>query len=386
LIPLLQAEARRVQRELESEMRELQARDRAISQTINGLNQRNQQLSEITRRYTDLQRELEIATKNLNQFLSKREALSIDVAQSESPWELLTAPNQPVASSASIKQNLVLGTALGLLLGIGVALALDRFRDVLYTNREIQEVAGLPFLGTIPFDQALAKREDSKLSILPASMKLLHRNSSYEKIAFPGIESFRALYTNFRLLNPDAPVRSMVISSAIPGEGKSTVAFHLARAAAAMGKHVLLVDTDLRSPNLYPSMVSLGLTDLINQPDLDVNQIIQQSQLEESLFFLPSGQVPPDPSKLLASAKMQHVMEELQSQFELVIYDTTILNGFPDARLLAAATNGLVLVTGLGKLKRSMLEETMENLKVSRTPVLGMVVNGDKNLSWNLYN
>jgi Mrp family chromosome partitioning ATPase len=133
-------------------------------------------------------------------------------------------------------------------------------------------------------------------------------------------------------------------------------------------------------------MVSLGLTDLINQPDLDVNQIIQQSQLEESLFFLPSGQVPPDPSKLLASAKMQHVMEELQSQFELVIYDTTILNGFPDARLLAAATNGLVLVTGLGKLKRSMLEETMENLKVSRTPVLGMVVNGDKNLSWNLYN
>ena len=385
LIPLLEAEAQRVHRGVESEIRELQARDRAISQTITGLNQRIKQLSEITRQYTDLQRELEIATKNLNQFLTKREALSIDMAQSESPWELLTAPNQPIASSASVKRNLVLGTGIGLLLGIGTALALDRFRDLLYTTREIQEAAGLPFLGTIPFDQALAKADDSNLGILPASLKLLHRNSTFENLASPSIESFRALYTNFRLLNPDAPVRSIVISSAIPGEGKSTVAFHLAKAAAAMGRHVLLVDTDLRSPNLHRSMEFLGLTDLINQPDLEVNQIIQQSQLEESLFILPSGQIPPDPSKLLASERMQHIMEKLQSQFELVIYDTTILNGFPDAHLLATTTNGMVLVTGIGKLKRSLLEETMENLKVSHTPVLGMVVNGDKHLSLNLY-
>jgi Mrp family chromosome partitioning ATPase len=82
---------------------------------------------------------------------------------------------------------------------------------------------------------------------------------------------------------------------------------------------------------------------------------------------------------------MQHVMEQLQSEFELVIYDTTILTGFTDAHLLATATDGLVLVTGVGKLKRSILEETIEKLKVSRTPLLGIVVNGDKNLSVHLY-
>ena len=386
LIPLLEAEAQRVQRGVESEMRELQARERAIGQTITGLNQRSKQLSEITRRYTDLQRELEIASENLNQFLTKREALSIDVAQSESPWELLTPPSEPVASVASIQRNLVLGTALGLLLGIGVALAMDRFRNLLHSTRDIQEVASLPLLGSIPFDKVLAKIDDANLSLLPASLKLLNRdNSAFEELPSPAIESFRSLYTNFRLLNPDSPVRSLVVSSATLGEGKSTVAFHLARAAAAMGKRVLLVDTDLRRSNLNRTRDSLGLTDLIHQPDLDVNQVIQQSQLEESLFILPSGQIPPDPSRLLASEKMQHVMEKLQSQFELVIYDTTILTGFTDAHLLATATDGLVLVTGLGKLKRSLLEETMEKLKLSRTPLLGVVVNGDKNLSMHLY-
>ena len=386
LIPLLEGEAQRVQRGVESEVRELQARDRALGETIQGLNQRSKQLSQMTRQYTDLQRELEIASDNLSQFLTKREALSVDVAQSDSPWELLTPPSEPVASVASIQRNLVLGTALGLLLGIGVALAVDRFRNLLHSTRDIQEAVALPLLGTIPFDKVLAKIDDANLSLLPGSSKLLNHNSSILKeLAPPAIESFRSLYTNFRLLNPDSPVRSFVVSSAMLGEGKSTIAFHLARAAAAMGKRVLLVDTDLRRSKRDRPTESLGLTDLIHQSDLEVNQVIEQSQLEESLFILPSGQLPPDPSRLLASEKMQHVMEQLQSEFELVIYDTTILTGFTDAHLLATATDGLVLVTGVGKLKRSILEETIEKLKVSRTPLLGIVVNGDKNLSVHLY-
>lgn len=390
LVPLLRAEAQRAQREVESQIRELQARDRALGQTIARLNRQSKELSETTRQYTDLQRELEIASNNLNQFLTKREALGIDLAQSESPWEVLTPPNDPMASSASVTRNLVLGSTLGLLLGIGAALSLDRLRDLLHSTKDIQTVTRLPLLGSIPYDKVLVMRDDAAVkSLQPASSRLLNQSQSFLEKTSVAVESFRSIYTNLRLLNPDVPIQSIVVSSSIPGEGKSTVSTHLAEAAAAMGRRVLLVDADLRKtkPN-YPAERTnpLGLTNLIDQENLEVEQVLQQSSVEDNLFFLSSGHLPPDPSKLLASEKMQRLMTDLQSQFELIIYDATILSGFTDAYLLAPATDGLVLVTGMGKLKQSMLEETMQKLKVSRTPILGIVVNGDKNISVeNLY-
>jgi len=390
LVPLLRAEAQRAQREVESQIRELQARDRALGQTIARLNRQSKELSETTRRYTDLQRELEIASNNLNQFLTKREALGIDLAQSESPWEVLTPPDDPMASSASVTRNLVLGSTLGLLLGIGAALSLDRLRDLLHSTKDIQTVTRLPLLGSIPYDKVLVMRDDAAVkSLQPASSRLLNQSQSFLEKTSVAVESFRSIYTNLRLLNPDLPIQSIVVSSSIPGEGKSTISTHLAEAAAAMGRRVLLVDADLRKtkPN-YPAERTnpLGLTNLIDQENLEVEQVIQQSSVEDNLFFLSSGHLPPDPSKLLASEKMQRLMTDLQSQFELIIYDATILSGFTDAYLLAPATDGLVLVTGMGKLKQSMLEETMQKLKVSRTPILGIVVNGDKNISVeNLY-
>jgi len=295
-----------------------------------------------------------------------------------------------MASSASVTRNLVLGSTLGLLLGIGAALSLDRLRDLLHSTKDIQTVTRLPLLGSIPYDKVLVMRDDAAVkSLQPASSRLLNQSQSFLEKTSVAVESFRSIYTNLRLLNPDLPIQSIVVSSSIPGEGKSTISTHLAEAAAAMGRRVLLVDADLRKtkPN-YPAERTnpLGLTNLIDQENLEVEQVIQQSSVEDNLFFLSSGHLPPDPSKLLASEKMQRLMTDLQSQFELIIYDATILSGFTDAYLLAPATDGLVLVTGMGKLKQSMLEETMQKLKVSRTPILGIVVNGDKNISVeNLY-
>ncbi|MDR9403711.1 MAG: polysaccharide biosynthesis tyrosine autokinase, partial [Halothece sp. Uz-M2-17] len=383
---LLRAEAERAKREVESDIRALEARDRALGQTITRLNERSRQLSQTTRQYTDLQRELEIASNNLNQFLTKREALGIDVAQSESPWEVLTPPNNPVAVSASVPKNVALGSLLGLLLGTSLAITIDRLRDLVHSTKDIQVLTGLPLLGTIPFDRGLATKSHSTLSLPEGNFLSSAEDSESSLAKMPEtVEFFRSTYTNIRLLNPDLPVGSVVVSSAIPGEGKSTVSTHLAKAAAAMGRRVLLVDADLRRSKPEHSQEALGLTHLIDQADLEINQVIQQSPLEDNLFFLPSGHIPPDPSKVLASEKMQALMTKLENQFELVIYDGTILTGFTDAHLLASSTNGLVLVTGMGKLKRSLLEETIQQLKISRTPVLGIVVNGDKNLSLNLY-
>ena len=386
LLPLLHREEQRVAREIASRIRDLEARNQILTKTLERLNQQVKQLSVITREYTDIERELLIATDNLNQFLAKREALQIDVAQREVPWQLLAPLSKPQPSSASVKKNLVLGTILGLLLGLGAALAVDKLRNILYTSKEIKDITGLPLLGVIPFKKELEEftlAEDVTVSIQQAESKLELGNGHKPKRypTSPFFEAFRSLYTNICLLSPDSPTRSLAISSAAPAEGKSTVAIHLAQAAAAMGQRVLLVDTDLRHPNLHNRLELMnmrGLTNIISTENLDFNNVILRSPLEDNLFVLTAGSVPPDPIRFLASQKMKDLMEQLQVAFDLVIYDAPPLLGLADVPLLAAQTNGVVLVAGLGKLKRSLLEQTLDELKVSGTPILGVVANGSQ--------
>ena len=398
LLGLLTREAQVAQRETTGQLRELEVRDQAIGETLGTLKSEVNELAVISRIYTDIQRELGIATENLNQFLAKREALQIDAAQREIPWELLTPTTDPIPSSASLPQNLVLGGILGILLGIGAALILERLTDVVYTADELKRITGLPLLGNIPFNESL-QGNDSIVAIpalqtigagageeidesLNGNRSNSHRENNREngRLRYynvdPFSESFRSLYANIRLLNSDSPIRSLVISSTQSGEGKSTTAIHLAKAAASMTRRVLLIDADLRSPRVHDFVglsQSGGLTDVISG-DIPLKDAVQRSPSEPNLFILSAGVLPPDPTRLLSSQKMQRLMEQVQNNFDLIIYDAPPLVGFADAYLTAVNTNGMILVADVGKLKRSLLEEALEQIKLSRTPILGLVV------------
>ncbi len=380
LVDLLAREGTQAQKEVLQKLQALELRQRSLQATLNNLNSGVRDLSGISREYTDIQRELEIATETLNQFISKQQALQIEAAQREVPWEILTPPTEPQPIASSLSQNLILGAILGLLLGIGIALAFDRLTEVIYTPEELKRLVKMPILGTIPYNESLARsgqrsnllgvfgRGNSAIETAPRLTPLLESDSFSE--------AFRTLYTNTRLLNSDEPVRSLVISSTGPAEGKSTVAAYLAQAAAAMDQRVLLVDTDLRFPQLHNYLNlsnDYGLVNVISE-DLPLTDVLQKSPVEPNLYILTAGSIPPDPTRSLSSQKMQRLMEQAQKQFDLIIYDSPPLLGFADAYLVAAQTNGVILVTELGKLKRSLLEQMLEQLRISSTPVLGIVV------------
>lgn len=381
ILSLLQQERQRVNRDFQSRIRELQARDRALDAKINSLNNYVKDLASISRNYDNIQRELQVATQGLTQFTSKQQALQLEKAQKQQPWQLLdpklTKVSEPDAISESAKKNLALGAMLGLLLGVGAALVVDKLSNVFYTSKELKEATRLPLLGVVPLRKelaALAKPENVAKGAQPVS-----------SISF--FEVFRSLYTNILLLGSDTPIRSLVISSAGQGDGKSTVAIQLAQAAAAMGQRVLLVDANLRCPTLHNRVGLMniqGLTDVISQ-DLEWNNVIERSPLEENLFVMSAGPIPPDSVRLLASQKMQDLMDDLQASFDLVIYDTPPLLGFADAYLLAANTNGMVLVAGLGKLKRTVLQQALEEIQVSGTPILGLIANKSKDSTPSSY-
>jgi capsular exopolysaccharide synthesis family protein len=392
LLPLLRREGLRVARETSSRIQQLETRNKLLTQTLGRLNRDVKQLSLVLRQYNDIQRELEIATENLNQFLSKREGLKIDAAQKELPWRLLTPPPEELAPvSISLQKNLLLGAILGLLLGLGAALASDKLSNLLYTSQEVKEVAKLPILGVIPFERVLEKlsplEERSALINRPdRALMPIDRNGNGKSQAFSPspafLEAFRFLYTNIRLLKSNPPIQSLVISSASSEDGKSTIALYLAQTAASMGQRVLLVDIDLRYSSLHERLMlsnQQGVSDILSSETLDFNHAIQRSPLEDNLYILTSGSIPDDPTRFLASVKMQELMERLQAAFDLVIYKASSLSEFADPYLLANHTNGILLVAGLGKLKRPVLEHALDELRISGTPILGLVANMARN-------
>ncbi|MDZ8055537.1 MAG: GumC family protein [Aulosira sp. ZfuVER01] len=373
LLPLLGQEEARVQKDFQSRIREMSARDRALDVKINNAYSEVRKLATISRNYDNIQRELQIANEALTQFTTKQQSLQIEKAQKQQPWLLLdptlTKVNEPLAISDSAKRNLALGGLLGLLLGVGTALVVDKLSNIFYSSQELKDATRLPLLGIVPLRKELeVATKDNFSRGVPNS----------DGASF--FEVFRSLYTNILLLGSDTPIRSLVISSAGQGDGKSTIATQLAQAAAAMGQRVLLVDANLRAPSLHNRVGLMniqGLTDVISQ-DLDWHNVIEPSPLEENMFVMPAGPIPPDSVRLLASQKMHNLMEELQVSFDLVIYDTPPLLGFADPYLLAANTDGLVLVAGLGKLKRTALQQALEQIQISGTPLLGMIANKSK--------
>lgn len=367
--------------EATNQIKILEVRNKALEQARIGLVQEFKEMPIRAREYTDLQRELKVANESLLRFLSTRDSLEIEAAQKATPWQLINSPEPPFPISPSKYRNLMLGAVAGFLLGGLAAWLAEMLDNVFHSVDDLKDRTGMAILGIVPYNNSI-----KKLSPLVATAGLLPgettEDSRFQRYnASPFMEAFRSLYTNVRLLSSDMPIRSLVISSATPAEGKTVVAMNLAQAAAAMGQRVLLVDADLRRPQLHKRLNlnnMRGLTNVISSEDLDVNEVIQPSNIEENLYIMTAGQMPPDPTRLLSSEKMQNIMGQLKSNFNLVIYDTPPLLGFADANILATTTDGVVLVVGLGKTDRYPLMQVVDGLKISGTNVLGVIANGVK--------
>ncbi|MGF1535429.1 MAG: polysaccharide biosynthesis tyrosine autokinase [Elainellaceae cyanobacterium] len=354
----------------------LQARSQSLAQVEQNLKQEFETVPALEREYSELQRELDIATQNLNRFLEARETLQIDAAQSSVPWELIARPqtsSRPI--SPNLWLNLSLGAIAGLLLGIAAALFMEKLDQVFHSAEELEGATRSPVLGTIPYLPTLRKRSPFLEPAHPSRGQAAPgAQADFRESIF--LEAFRSLHTSIRFL--DRSIRATAITSSTPGEGKSTVAAGLASAAAVMGQRTLLVDADLRAPKQHSQMgISNypGLSNVISE-SIDINAAIRQSSVDPNLFVLTSGTAMVDPANLLSSPLMQALMQQLQQAYDFVVYDTPPTAGFSDSRLVSAHVDGLLLVVGLGKAERSLVKPSLERLTQSSTPLIGLVANG----------
>ncbi|MEH2443106.1 GumC family protein [Nostoc sp.] len=398
LVPLLKNEEQRFLgtkiAAVTTQIQALEVQSQELAKVERKIELQRKQWPILARQYTELQRKLQVATESLNRFLSTRENLQIQISQTELGWQLLEAPSKPQfpISDSSIKRYLIPGLIASLALGIGVALLLEKLDNTYHSVEALKEKVKLPLLGNIPFEKQVENTQDHiptrKFPIIRIPTPILQgipglavlADREHSNYATKFLEALRVLYTNVQFLSSDRPIASIIISSAMPGDGKSTIAFHLAQVATGMGQRVLLVDADFRHPRIHTlsNLNNLwGLSNLISK-NLPTSEVIRQLPSMNQLSVITAGPIPPDPTKLLSSEKMKRLMIDFHNAFDLVIYDSPSILGLADTNLLAPHTDGILLVVKMDKTDSSTIQRTLDHLKFSRMNVLGMVSNGQK--------
>ncbi|VII97417.1 Tyrosine-protein kinase (EC 2.7.10.2) [Arthrobacter sp. DR-2P] len=304
-----------------------------------------------------------IAQAVANSMIKAVEELERPKAGGSSPVSLsiITPATVPTAPSApNTRVNLLLGTFFGLGIGIGMSILRSTLDNRIRGEADVREVTDAPILGGISFDQTATR--NPLLTQAPAQS--------------PRAESFRQLRTNLQFANVSRQARTVLVTSSLPGEGKSTTATNLAIALAQAGQTVCLVDADLRRPmvNEYLGLDrNVGLTTaLVGSSEVDD---LLQPWGDDNLFVLTSGQIPPNPSELLGSEKMKHLILGLENAFDTVVVDAPPLLPVTDAAVLSQHVGGVIVVIGSQKLKRQDLEKSLDALRMVGSNLLGVVLN-----------
>ncbi len=307
--------------------------------------------------------------RGLQQQLDKLQTLASVQTGNAELTQAAERPSSP--SSPKTVRNGVAGAVLGLLLGIAGVIFFERLDRRVREPRELVQLLGSPVLGTIPKSRSIARaaRKPRQLSAAPA-------------------EAFRTLRANLLYFDVDSRLRSVLITSASPGDGKTTVAWNLGVTAASAGARVLLIEADLRSPRIarvLPGAAQPGLSDML-AGHAELHDVIQQVVVQERansagpsrrlMDVIPAGPVPPNPADLLGSARMEHLIEQSEREYDFVVIDSSPMAVVSDAIPLVKRVSGVIVVSRLGETTRQAVSRLRDQLALLGASTLGIVING----------
>ncbi len=306
-----------------------------------------------------LQDQINLKRAAYKELLTQLEAKQLTAASQRGRSSIVDPALMARASSPTLMRTLLASLALGLFLGLALALLMETLDDTVRRPEDLTRDTSLRFLGVVPWTGETA----TPLVVLDAPKS-------------PPAEAFRTLRSNINFATLDDRPRTILVTSAGAGEGKSVVAANLAIAFAQAGDSVLLLDTDLRRPtqhNLFNVDATAGLTNLL-VGELTIPQAIRPTRVER-LSLLPSGPLPPNPAELLDSARMGALLQELRELADVVILDSPPAIMLTDALLLAAQVDKTVLVGAAGQVTRDAFDEMVRVVRHARGDILGVVLN-----------
>lgn len=292
--------------------------------------------------------------------------------------EIAIPPETPIAPRrlSTVLAALLLST----LFGAGLALVLEYLDDTIRNTEEVEKYLGLPALAAIPTIDSTQRR---RLLLVGANEESDSRTDSELLIHLDPrsslAEAYRQLRTSILLSTAGHAPKSLLITSSLPSEGKTTTAINTAISLAQTGAKVLIIDADMRRPRLH-SVFNVsnaeGLSTILSS-ELNGNEILDVIQKEETtkLYLLPSGPVPPNPAELIGSEQMAKLLGLLQNNFTHVVVDSPPIASFTDGVLIASMVDGVILVVNSGKSSRQIVRRSRQLLQDIGAKIFGVVLN-----------
>jgi capsular exopolysaccharide synthesis family protein len=297
--------------------------------------------------------------------------VSLTIELSGKPAERLssaTLPTEPISPNS--RRSLFYGLFGGLVLGLGVAGLREQLDTRIRSGRDVEALLGLPVLGEIPTDRRLRKSG------------LAHQDDDAGGAA---LEAIRSLRTSIEIIAMDQPIRRLMITSAVAGEGKTTVTAALGSAFARLGRRVVIVSADLRRPQIEAlleiSSVFPGVSDYVLSPASAGQDASNprfghlRATVEENLFVVPAGSLASNPTELLASAGFERLLNDLSTDFDLILIDTPPILLVADSAIVARLVDGVLAVVSIADARRDSVERLSVALTAQPARVLGVALN-----------
>jgi capsular exopolysaccharide synthesis family protein len=297
--------------------------------------------------------------------------------------DLATVPYGPIPSGAPRK--VALGIVIALLIGIGLAVVVDGMNTSIRRRTDIERILQVPGLAVIPrlvrntpVDRGLQKALPSRAGNgkKPARKRSIHELVTVTDMRSASAEAYRTLRTNLIFSQSVQTLRTVLVTSASPGEGKTTTAANLAVSFAHHGMRVLLVDCDLRRGRLHKIFEiprEPGMTELVLGHE-EPESVMRQTNVT-GLYVISSGNLPPNPSELLGGDRMRKVLTSLSEAFDLIVVDTPPLLAASDGAILATLADGVVVVLRAGSTESDAAQQAIQQLTSVGARVVGAVLN-----------
>ena len=341
---------------LSSQLNQLDQQIQTTLNTINSLGDSPQDKAERDRLDTLLTQYRQTYASLLQSYESVRLA---EASSTSNVVQIETASPSASPIRPKTTRNTALGAIVGLFIGVGLVILTDVMDDTLNPENVTREL-GLPVLGVIA-----RHHTDNDAPIVQTQPRS------------PISEAFRSLRTNIQFASVDLPVRSLLVTSPSPKDGKSTIVVNLGAILAQSGHRVAIIDADLRRPQVHKRLNlsnRQGISGVFVQPNVVLNGALRKTFIE-NLSVLTSGAIPPNPSELLGSEKMVEILRQVEEQADFILLDTPPVTAVTDAAVLAPRVDGVLLVVKPGITKLAACRQTLEQLQRVGANVLGVVLN-----------
>lgn len=373
----IQIEVRKLGRRVRDQYLAASQREKMLVDAMEKQKQEANQLNESAIEYSLLKRDVETNRTLYEGLLEKLKEAGVTAGLRSNNIKVVDVARIPTApSEPNLPRNLAFALLLGLTSGIGMAFLLENLDNTVRTPEQAQVVSSLPALGMIPLgSKRISEDKGRRLAVASSkeAVELVTQSRPQSQMA----ESYRALRTSLLLSSLGSPPKVILITSAMPQEGKTTTSINSAVVLAQKGVNVLLIDADLRRPGIHKALgmgPRSGLSNVLTG-SAKVEQAITVSPLVPSLSILPAGTPPPNPAELLASANMRDLIDQLRDKYDHIVIDTPPTLSVTDAVVLSTRADAVVLVIRSGKTTKQALRRARELLLRVNARVTGVLLN-----------